>query len=137
MGPAVGGEDGLIERGVDVVEFVYLFQGDDVFGLFGPTHPIPEFAFELVAVEAEGVVEVGEGEGVEPLLLSYVDGLVLGGGGIEPGGAELVKLARGRGDSQDARIISFAGFVAGGPGEGEGFKGGGGGVAWIVAFTQP
>ena len=35
-GPAVGSEHSLVEGGVDVVEFVYLFQGDDAFGLFGP-----------------------------------------------------------------------------------------------------
>ena len=62
-------------------------------------------------------------EVVEPLCLAHGNGFFLGGGWVEPGGAELVKLTRGRGDGQDAGVGVLGGFLTGGPGERESFKG--------------
>ena len=124
IGPAVGGGDGLVQVAMGMVE--------------------PGRAL---------VVEIGERALFQDrggLVVDGQDAVGIAGhdfghalheiGGIEPGLAQVVEALRGSGDGDRARV----GGVVGGRdvrrqafGEGEGFEGRRGCVAWIIADTEP
>ncbi len=112
--PSIGGEDGLIEGVMQLSK-----AGGEVAGGFGDTLPIG-FAS---AVGDEGIIEIGEGaftQGGTIRPRAEADEV----GRIQPDLAFLMQLFGGGADGGIGGGVGI--LLTGRPGEGEGFKGGGG-----------